>query len=188
MKAILSVLISFLIYSQVSAQTVARGYVYEDTNENNKKERREKGIPGVSVSNGVDVVQTDSKGYYELPVGNDNILFVIKPSGYKVPLNNLNQPLYYYIHKPLGSPADFKYKGSEPTGKLPKSVDFALIPYDEPTTFTSLIFGDPQAYNLEEIDYFSKGIIAELEGIENIGFGLSLGDLVGDDLVLHNPY
>src|SRR5690606_20854812 len=29
---------------------------------------------------------------------------------------------------------------------------------------------------------------AELEGIENIGFGLSLGDLVGDDLVLHNPY
>src|SRR5690606_25953657 len=149
---------------------------------------RERGMPGVSFSNGVDVVQTDSKGYYELPVGNDNILFVIKPSGYKVPLNNLNQPLYYYIHKPLGSPADFKYKGSEPTGKLPKSVDFALIPYDEPTTFTSLIFGDPQAYNLEEIDYFSKGIIAELEGIENIGFGLSLGDLVGDDLVLHNPY
>src|SRR5690606_41721965 len=88
MKAILSVLISFLIYSQVSAQTVARGYVYEDTNENNKKERREKGIPGVSVSNGVDVVQTDSKGYYELPVGNDNILFVIKPSGYKVPLRS----------------------------------------------------------------------------------------------------
>lgn len=188
MKTILSVLISFLLWSQVSAQTVAKGYVYEDANGNSKKERREKGISGISVSNGVEVVQTDNKGYYELPVGNDNILFVIKPSGYKVPLNEVNQPLYYYIHKPLGSPADFKYKGSEPTGNLPKSVDFALVPYDEPTKFTSLIFGDPQAYNLDEVEYFAKGIVSELEGIENIGFGLSLGDLVGDDLILHNPY
>lgn len=188
MKAILSILVTLLIYSHAVGQTVAKGYVYEDSNGNNKKERREKGIAGVSVSNGVEVVQTDSKGYYELPVGNDNILFVIKPSGYKVPLNEANQPLYYYIHKPLGSPADFKYKGTEPTGKLPKSVDFALVAYDEPTSFTSLIFGDPQAYNLDEVEYFAKGIVAELEGVENISFGLSLGDLVGDDLVLHNPY
>ncbi|RYZ55079.1 MAG: metallophosphoesterase, partial [Sphingobacteriales bacterium] len=87
-----------------------------------------------------------------------------------------------------GSPADFKYKGSSPTGKLPKSVDFVLTPYNEPSTFTSLIFGDPQAYNLKEVDYFAKGIVSELKGIKNIGFGLSLGDLVGDNLVLHNPY
>ncbi|MGC1127917.1 metallophosphoesterase N-terminal domain-containing protein, partial [Pantoea agglomerans] len=137
--------------------------VFEDANKNSKKESKEKGVAGVSVSNGVNVVQTDSKGYYELPVGNDNILFVIKPKGYQVPVNDLNQPSYYYIHKPLGSPADFKYKGSEPTGKLPKSVDFALIPYNEPTTFTSLIFGDPQAYTLEEVDYFAKGVVAELK-------------------------
>ncbi len=188
MKTILSVLVGLACSLQLSAQTISKGYVYEDANGNNKKERREKGIAGVSVSNGVDVVQTDSKGYYELPVDNDNILFIIKPSDYKVPLNESNQPLYYYIHKPLGSPADFQYKGTEPTGKLPKSVDFALIPSDEPTTFTSLIFGDPQAYTLDEVDYFAKGIVSELEDIENIGFGLSLGDLVGDDLVLHNPY
>lgn len=188
MKVILSVLMGLVLGSQVSAQTTAKGYVYEDANGNSKKESREKGIAGVSVSNGVDVVQTNNKGYYELPVGNDNILFVIKPKGYKVAVNELNQPTYYYIHKPLGSPANFKYKGSDPTGKLPKSVDFALIAYNEPSTFTSLIFGDPQAYTLDEVDYFAKGIVAELEGVKNIGFGLSLGDLVGDDLVLHSPY
>ena len=188
MKAILPVLIGLLVGAQTSAQTTAKGYVYEDANGNSKKESREKGVAGVSVSNGIDVVQTDNKGYYELPVGNDNILFVIKPSGYQVPVNDLNQPTYYYIHKPIGSPSDFKYKGSSPTGKLPKSVDFALTPYNEPSTFTSLIFGDPQAYNLKEVDYFAKGIVSELKGIKNIGFGLSLGDLVGDNLVLHNPY
>jgi len=188
MKAILPVLIGLFVGSQVSAQTKAKGYVFEDANKNSKKESNESGIAGVSVSNGVNVVQTDNKGYYELPVGNDNILFIIKPKGYQVPVNKSNQPAYYYIHKPLGSPADFKYKGSEPTGRLPKSVDFALIPYNEPTTFTSLVFGDPQAYTLEEVDYFAKGVVAELKGIKNIGFGLSLGDLVGDNLGLHSPY
>lgn len=188
MKTILLVLIGLFVSSQVSSQSTAKGYVYEDANRNGKKELKEKGVAGVSVSNGADVVQTDNKGYYELSVGNDNILFVIKPSGYRVPVNELNQPTYYYIHKPLGSPVSFKYRGSDPTGKLPKSVDFSLIPYDEPSTFTALIFGDPQAYNLEEVNYFAKGIVAELKGIKNIGFGLSLGDLVGDDLGLHSPY
>ncbi|MGX5687433.1 calcineurin-like phosphoesterase C-terminal domain-containing protein [Arcticibacter tournemirensis] len=188
MKILLSVLIGLSVGSLASAQTKAKGYVFEDANKNGKKESKEKGIAGVAVSNGVNVVQTNSKGFYELPVGNDNILFVIKPKNYQVAVNELNQPAYYYIHKPLGSPADFKYKGSAPTGKLPTSVDFALVPANEPATFTSLIFGDPQPYTQEEVDYFSKGIVSELKGIKNIGFGLSLGDLVGDNLSLHSPY
>lgn len=188
MRIILIALISSLFFNYtVQAQSFAKGYVYNDLNINGKKENREKGIEGVSVSNGVQVVQTDKNGQYELPVGNDNILFVIKPAGYKVAVNESNQPQYYYIHKPDGSPI-LTYKGVEPTGKLPKSVDFGLIQSEEPDTFTSLIFGDPQAYTLEEIDFFSQGIVSELKGVENIAFGLSLGDLVGDDLVLHSPY
>lgn len=171
----------------VQAQSVATGYVYHDLNGNGKKEQKEKGIKGVSVSNGVQVVLTNEQGRYELPVDQDNILFVIKPAGYKVQVNELNQPQYYYIHKPAGSP-DLKYKGVAPTGKLPKSVDFALVKQDEPNQFSSLIFGDPQAYNLEEVEFFSRAVVDELKGVKNIAFGLSLGDLVGDDLVLHNPY
>jgi len=187
MRIILIAFIALFVNSAVQAQFHAKGYIYHDLNGNGKKERQEKGISGVSVSNGVQVVQTDKNGQYELPVGKDNILFVIKPAGYGVGMNEFNQPQYYYIHKPEGSPA-LTYKGVAPTGKLPKSVDFGLMQQEEPTTFTSLIFGDPQAYTLEEMDFFSKGIVSEVKGVENIAFGLSLGDLVGDDLVLHSPY
>lgn len=187
MKQIFLTIASMALAFVLNAQTVATGYVYEDANANGKRDRREQGIAGVAVSNGKEVALTDGKGRYELPVGNDNILFVIKPSGYSVPVNAHNQPQYFYIHKPEGSP-QLKYAGVAPTGDLPKSVDFGLRQSAEPERFTALVFGDPQAYNLDEIQYFYQGIVAELEGIDNVAFGISLGDLVGDDLVLHPPY
>lgn len=168
-------------------QTQVTGVVYHDQNANGKKERREPGLAGVAVSNGVDVVQTNEKGEYSLPLGSDNIIFVIKPTGFRPPVNEFNQPQGYYIHKPQGSP-ELKYAGSVPTGLLPKSLDFGLLQQDESAEFTALVFGDPRAYNLDEVGYFAKGIVEELKGIKNIAFGISLGDLVGDDLVLHNPY
>lgn len=169
------------------AQTNLTGYVYNDANGNGRRDRREQGVAGVSVSNGVQVTVTNARGRYELPVGQDNIIFVIKPSGYAVPTDEQNLPKFYYIHKPNGSPA-LKYGGVAPTGRLPKSVDFPLVQQHEPADFTALIFGDPQAYNEQEIAYFAKGVVTEVEEVENVAFGLSLGDLVGDDLVLHNPY
>jgi len=178
---------ALFLFVSVFAQSEVTGIVYHDQNGNGKKERRERGLAGIAVSNGVDVVQTDEKGRYTLPVGDDNIIFVIKPQGFRPPVNEFNQPQGYYIHKPVGSP-DLIYAGSEPTGPLPKSLDFGLIQQDESDSFTALIFGDPQAYNMNEIEYFAQGIVKELEGIDNIAFGISLGDLVGDDLVLHNPY
>ncbi len=187
MRQILLTLVGIMSVFSLIAQTTATGYVYEDTNENGQRDRREQGIAGVAVSNGVDVVLTDANGRYQLPVYDDNILFVIKPSGYRVPVNEHNQPQYYYIHKPNGSP-ELKYPGVAPTGQLPKSVDFGLYANEEPERFTALVFGDPQAYNLDEIRYFYQGIVAELEGVEDVAFGISLGDLVGDDLVLHPPY
>ncbi len=171
----------------LQAQTTANGYVFADTNGNGKKDRTEKGIAQVAVSNGREVVLTDKNGEYALPVGQDNILSVIKPSGYQVALNQQNLPQFYYIHKPQGSPA-LKFKGVAPTGKLPRSVDFALLPVREKEDFTALIFGDPQPYTREEVDFFARGIVSEVEGIKEVPFGLSLGDLVGNDLNLFNPY
>lgn len=178
-----------LVFSVASlrAQELAVGYVFDDSNKNGKKERREKGLPNVAVSNGKEVVLTDHTGRYQLPVGNDNILFVIKPAGYEFPLNEFNQPRSFYIHKPLGSPEAF-YTGVSATGKLPKSVDFALQKSDDSSAFSVLLFGDPQAYTEEEIDYFSKGVVDEVKGITGFSFGITLGDLVGDKLTLHQPY
>lgn len=186
-KSLFTLGCSLLLAIAVFAQDTAKGYVYEDLNQNGKKDRKEKGIQGVSVSNGVEVVQTDAQGKYELSVGDDNIISVIKPSGYAINTNADQLPQFYYIHKPNGSP-DSEFKGVEPTGRLPRQVNFGLVPNDESGEFTSLIFGDPQPYTLQEVDYFARGIVSELKGVQNVAFGLSMGDLVGNDLSLFNPY
>src|SRR5699024_2438754 len=48
--------------------TVLTGQVFDDTNRNSVLDADEVGIPDVQVSNGLDVVTTDSEGRYELPV------------------------------------------------------------------------------------------------------------------------
>jgi hypothetical protein len=169
------------------SQTTVKGFVYEDANGNNKKDKSEKGIANVAVSNGTEVVVTDGKGGYQLPIGDDNVVFVSKPSGYKPALDENNLPKFYYLHKPKGSPA-LKYKGVAPTGPLPASLDFALTPSPENEDFTALIFGDPQPYTPEEMTHFANGVVREVAGIQGIAFGLSLGDLVGDNLDLHPSY
>lgn len=181
-------LVLFLVSSGiVYAQQTAKGHVYLDANANGKKDKGEKGLPDVAVSNSREVVTTDAKGTYSLPVGKDNIIFVIKPSGYRVPLNEFNQPKYYYIHKPEGSPT-LKYAGVAPTGPLPKSIDFALIPQEENDQFRMLVVGDPQVLDQREVDYFEKGIVSEITDAKNVVLGLTLGDIVQNDLNLMKDY
>lgn len=184
-------LLLFAVYlcltSETSAQKVATGIVYEDLNKNNKRDSNERGVPNVGVSNGKEVVQTNPKGEYSLPVSDDNIIFVIKPATHTVPVNELQQPQFFYVHKPNGSPA-LKYAGTPPTGPLPKSIDFPLIPISRKEQFTMLVFGDPQPYTEKEVEYFYKGLVKEVENIQGVEFGISLGDLVGDNLDLHVPY
>ena len=183
---LIGILMSFCF--DALAQNSARGTVYEDVNSNGRKDRKEKGIAAVAVSNGIDVVLTNDQGKYELPVSNDNIIFVIKPSGYKFALDSNFQSRSYYIHKPEGSPGGYKYAGITPTGKLPASIDFGLSKTNEPENFSALIFGDPQPYTEEELGFFSRGVVDSVAGVKNVSFGISLGDIVGDDLNLHLPY
>lgn len=180
------IIYTFFITSSIAQQT-ARGYVFADLNKNSVMDKKEKGIPDVAVSNGTDVVLTDKDGLFQLPAGVDNIFFVIKPSGYNFPVNELNQPQFFYIHKPAGSPV-LKYNGVPATGSLPQLIHFPLIPSVNADTFRILVFGDPQPYNEKEVDYFYMGIVKEVENVKNVEFGLSLGDLVGDDLDLFIPY
>ncbi len=168
-------------------QELAKGTVYVDANNNGQFDRKEIGLAAVSVSNGKDVVQTDSKGKYEIPVYEDNIIFVIKPSGYQLQLDSDNQNKSYYIYKPKGAP-NLEFSGVAPTGKLPKSIDFGLTVRDEAKQFSAFLFGDPQAYNEDEMDYFKKGVVEEAKTRKGPLFGISLGDLVGNDLSLHPSY
>ncbi|MBE0655701.1 MAG: calcineurin-like phosphoesterase C-terminal domain-containing protein, partial [Bacteroidales bacterium] len=92
-------------------------------------------------------------------------------------------PQFYYIHKPNGSP-DLEYKGSEPTGPLPKSIDFALLEGQNSDEFSMLVFSDPQAYNMQEVEFYKKDFADELRDAGNHVFGITLGDIVGDTLDL----
>ena len=86
-KSLISFLLLILISSILFSQS-ATGSVFHDVNENGKKDPNEKGISKVCVSNGTEVVQTDSEGKWNLPITDDTGLFVIKPTDYSVAVNN----------------------------------------------------------------------------------------------------
>lgn len=157
----------------VSIQT-AQGVVFNDANQNGIQDAREKGLANVCVSNGIEVVKTDPQGKYQIPVEENAIIFIIKPSGWKTPMNALNQPQFYYIHKPEGSPQT-KYPGVSPTGPLPAKINFPLYASYENDKFTAVFLGDPQTGSGPYVDYFLHDIVEEVAGVE-ASFVATLGD------------
>ena len=178
-----TVLVSLLLAPSVDAQQMARGRVYHDANFNQAWDVGEKGLAGIRVSNGEDIVRTSKDGSYELSVSDDAILFVIKPAGWMTPLSETNLPRFYYIHKPKGSPQGTRFAGVEPTGDLPASIDFPLYPVEEPELFKAIMFADPQPRNQQEVDYLIQDVLEELIGTD-ASFGVTLGDIMFDDLSL----
>ncbi len=166
--------------------SVAKGIVFHDANGNESYDEGEKPMSGVRVSNGEEVVVTDEDGRYELPVDDGTILFVVKPRNWRTPLNETNNPRFYYVHKPSGSPQGKRYAGVEPTGPLPESVDFPLYPQEEPEKFQAILFGDPQPRTQQEVDWIAHDVVEELIGTD-AAFGVTLGDIVFDDLDLFEP-
>jgi hypothetical protein len=144
------------------------------------------GIPGVLVSNGREVVKTDAAGRYTLPIDDESIIFVIKPTGYAVPVDDDMLPRFYYIHQPAGSPQtlNLRYRGLEPTGPLPDAVDFALKKVDEPQKFDVLLFTDPQPESAVEVDFIRDDVVSGLIGAK-AAFGMTFGDIMFDDLSLY---
>ncbi len=166
---------------------LATGIVFHDLDGDGKFGANDRSFAGVRVSNGREIVTTNELGKYELPIDDDSIIFVIKPTGFRTSLDDNNLPRFYYVHKPNGSPK-LQYAGVKPTGHLPQSIDFPLYEQPEPETFRVILFGDPQPRNNLEVDYISQDIVSELIGTENENsFGVSLGDLAFDNLDTLEP-
>ncbi|QDT08312.1 calcineurin-like phosphoesterase C-terminal domain-containing protein [Planctomycetes bacterium K23_9] len=167
----------------------ASGVVYHDANNNQKRDADEAGIPKVRVSNGANIVLTDETGRYEIEVDNDDIVFVIKPRDWVVPLNAQKLPQFYYIHKPAGSPEGTKFAGVPPTGPLPDSIDFPMRKNAEPEKFKAILFGDPQPRDIAEVEYIEHDVIEQIIAAEahDAAFGVTLGDIVFDDLAMMDP-
>jgi 3',5'-cyclic AMP phosphodiesterase CpdA len=172
--------------AQEAAQQYVTGIVYADQDNDGRRSAGEPGIPGVMVSNQRDVVLTDAEGRYRLPVDGDAIVFVTKPPGYALPLDANSLPQFYYIHQPDGSPP-LEYPGIEPTGPLPESVDFGLIPSEPVRQFRVIAFGDPQPRNDQELSWYRDAVVAELLQVDS-DFVIVLGDIMYDDLSLFPRY
>src|SRR5256885_1679087 len=69
----------------VERPTIASGHVFHDRSGTGRRSAGDPGIRGVMVSNGRDVIVTDSEGRWRLPIADGDGVFVIKPSGWATP-------------------------------------------------------------------------------------------------------
>jgi len=175
-------------------ETSIAGVVFDDANHNGRLDSGEHGVAGVKVSNSREVVLTDKAGRYILPARPDMAVFVIQPSGWRVPTDERWVPRFAYQHKPAGSPKALRYGGLPPTGPLPSAINFPIIPAGVPTKtgqsfanqrFDCAVLGDVQPASNIEVGYVRDSLVREmLNAPTKPGCLLALGDIVSDDLHL----
>ena len=154
------------------------GHVYRDDNGNGVRDAGEAGVAGVRVSDGVDIVVTDAGGRYALPSARDRLRFVIKPPSYEVPNAEDGLPGYW---------TDAASNAGEGCG------DIALLDSAREGSAEALevlLMADPQPRSVRDVDYYARDIIAPILAASRSGepvadVGLSLGDIVHDDLSLY---
>ena len=180
------ILLACIAFAWTARAENATGAVYNDKNGNGVRDAGERGIADVLISNGCDVVATDKTGRYTIPVTNDTTVFLIKPRGWMTPLGpGNNVPRFYYNHRSNGSPKMI-YKGLDPTGPLPASIDFPLHKQRERDKFRVVCFGDTQTRNVEEVQFLAHDILEDVKGTD-AAFGITLGDNVFNDLTVFEP-
>lgn len=136
------------------------------------------GLPGVLVSNGVDITRTDAAGRYSLPFRDG--IFVIKPAHWAVPFDSTTGvPHFAFIDS-----------GSETSANSSPDLidaDFFLRRQVEPSTFSAALFADPQPSNSHEVTFLEHAI-NKMALDPSIAFGLALGDIACNDLSIYADY
>ncbi|HVI59800.1 MAG TPA: calcineurin-like phosphoesterase family protein [Luteimonas sp.] len=159
------------------------GVVFDDGNGNGVRDAGEAGIAGVAVSNGRDLVRTDAQGRYALSMRAGQTVFVVKPAGWRAPRGEEGLPAFWR-QQPLPAASSLRY-GGLPVGPVLDRVDFALRRAPAPDAdLDVLVFADPQPKSRTDVDYYRRDIVAPLAGTR-AALGLSLGDIVDDDLSLY---
>jgi hypothetical protein len=172
----------FLFCAIPLCATPVDGRVWFDSNENGLHDDGEPGVPGVRVSNGRDIAVTNADGRYQIGLADGDTLFLIKPAQYALPARADGTPDFWRHHLPGGSPA-LRYGG---IAAQVADADFALrAQAPGPDTLEVLLFGDPQPASLVEVGYYERDIVVPLVGTHGATLGLSLGDIVDDDLSLY---
>jgi len=165
------------------------GTVFEDLNANGQRDAGEPGLPGVEVSDGATVVLTGPNGHYRIAAARSDLVFVIKPRGWR-PLLDVHYLPRDYVRLP-----DVAATSSKPTLDGPIAAasilpppetaavgraDFALVRNPESDDLKMLVFTDPQPASLREVGYLARGLVDGLVGQTDAAFGVTLGDVVYD--------
>jgi len=163
-----------------SAQTTFKITVFEDTNNNLIYDSNEKVLEGIRVSNQYTTVKTDKNGKCELPKGENDFIFVVKPSNYNLPLNKYNIPIFYNKYD------DEISCGIKSIGKSNDELYFPLYKTENNNNFNVLVLGDPQSRNEVEIGYMRDDFVSKFVNA-NYNFAIFLGDIVYDIKKLYDP-
>lgn len=163
-------LLAALLGGGAAGADVVDGVVYRDRNGNGVRDVFDFGVRGVAVSNGRDVVRTDWRGRFRIAFEPGRFVFVVKPGGWQLPLDSDGLARFY------------RRIDARPDAPL----EFPLTRHRERRRFRAVVLGDPQVYDAQQLDWLGRDVVAELIGTD-AAFGISLGDLVGDDPTLLEP-
>ncbi|SFB93684.1 Calcineurin-like phosphoesterase [Parapedobacter composti] len=137
-------------------------------------------VQGVVVSDGYTCVQTDEEGVYQLKRNaNARFVFYVTPADYaiNVETSSRNIPSFY---KPINAAAGAAVRADFQLTKLPRKE----------SDFTLFCIGDPQVTNQGEVTRFQQETINDLKmtlsTLSTPAYGLSMGDVVGDQQGLLN--
>ncbi len=183
MLRLASMLVLLTLSPALHAELCKTTKVFVDTNHNSILDKHEKGLPAIAVSDGERIVYTDKNGVYQLPAQLGKSVFVIKPAGYALPKRADGLPDWFANQPSLTH--GLKYGGVIQADSSCKN--FALWPKQENTdeALSVLIFGDPQPKSLLDVGYYKNDIVQPLIAQKSAQLGISLGDIVHDDLSLH---
>lgn len=166
-----------------AADVFVGGTAFVDANANGVRDPGEAGLAGVKLSNGRDIVLTAADGRYSIAVGAGDTVFAVKPAAYAFPERDDGLPAFWQHYFPAGSPT-LKYAGIPRQSSL--GMDVALQPMQAPAgDLDVLVFADPQVKSTVDVDYYARDIIAPIRAGAPAALGLSLGDIVDDDLSLY---
>ena len=185
------------------------GVVFDDHDYDGVRDPGEQGVPGVKVSDSIRIVTTDAEGRYVLPVVDGRSVFMIKPPGYEAGRRNNGLPDYWRNVRTTPGP-ELKYGGIPVQPTLCK--DFPLAKIDrinilrDESRLRVAVFADPQVKSMVDVDYYKHDIVGSVladqilqEGVMSADgtveryisegapadLGLTLGDVVNDDLSLY---
>ncbi len=157
--------------------------VYLDANGNGRRDQREVGVAGVKLSNGRDIALSDPAGKYRIPVLPGDTVFAVKPPGHAFNRQGDGLPAFWQHYVPAGSPT-LAYGGIPARNGL--TMDVALRAADSTDAgLDVLLMADPQVKSMADVDYYDRDVLATIREDAPASLGLSLGDIVDDDLSLY---